>query len=81
MSAQGLYGVHVQISIQAQTHIRTNTNTGMRKAFTAGPEDKMREYQERTPASWHDAAGLVGVHIDARAFENVREWNAPCDKS
>ena len=28
-----------------------------------GPADRMREYQDLTAASWHDAAGLVGVLI------------------
>ena len=39
------------------------TKTCVRKAFMVGPADRMREYQDLTPASWHDAAGLVGVLI------------------
>ena len=34
-----------------------------RMLSSVGPEDKMRKYQDLTPTSWHDAAGLVGVLI------------------
>ena len=35
------------------TYTHTQIHVCVRKAFTVGPANRMREYQDLTPASWH----------------------------